>query len=115
MTKENIINDILKIPVSKWRELSSDKKCLQGEEGLVHYAITKHIEDTKQTGGKQLGFFSFIISGPKTERSNFIKDLSEEFGKPLSLTPSEYSPRVVFVKWEVKKVTERLQNKLPAS
>jgi len=108
MSKENIINHIFKIPSSKLENLPSDEECLQGEEGLVRYVITKH---TEQIDSKPLKFFSFIISGPQTERLKFIKGLSEEFGKPLSSTPSEYSPGVVFVKWDVEKVTEGLKNK----
>lgn len=47
MTKENIINNILKIPSPKLENLSSDEEYLQGEEGSVRYVITKGIEDTK--------------------------------------------------------------------
>jgi len=115
MSKENIIKNILKIPVSKWKELPSDKECLQGEEGRVHYVITKGIEETKQTDSEPLEVFVFIISGPQRKRLKFIDDLSEEFGEPLSLIPSEHFPRVVFVKWEVEKVTEGLKNKFPTS
>lgn len=115
MSKENIINNILKIPSSKSENLPSDEECLQGEEGSVRYVITKHTEDTKQTDSEPLEVFIFIISGPQRKRLKFIKGLSKKFGKPWRLIPSEYFPRVVFVKWEVEKVTERLQNKLPAS
>ncbi|MCJ7804206.1 hypothetical protein MUP35_00525 [Patescibacteria group bacterium] len=109
MTKERLISNLLNLPLSELGEIQKDEEIIEGNDGSIHYKMTRHIIKPKGINQTFDGFF-LSVSGPFFEKFQFINNLSKDLGKPVLINTSLYNPEIALATWDAKEVTKRLQN-----
>ena len=108
MTKERLLERILELPTIKIGTVAEDDQIIEGNQGRVHYKMTREMVPTA-SGGVTL--FSLSASGPKVERLNFIREIAAELGPPIRVDELYLLPGIHFALWKDDEVEKRLKRK----
>ncbi|HUS59978.1 MAG TPA: hypothetical protein VMX76_01180 [Nevskiaceae bacterium] len=100
MTKERLLEGILKLPTIEGGTLAEDDQVIEGNQGGVHYKLTKEVFPF--LGG--LTLFSLSVSGPIEERLAFIDEIKTELGEPANVEEFPRLPGIHFAAWEANAV-----------
>lgn len=104
MTKEKLLEGILHLPTKHFNDLAEDDQIIEGNQGRVHYKMTKELIPF-------LGLTLFVlsVSGPRIKRLAFIREIAEELGEPLDTDRHPTSSYIDLASWEAGRVEERLR------
>jgi hypothetical protein len=105
MTKEALLEGILKLPTIKIGSVAEDNQIIEGNQGNVHYKMTREVIPILA----DLTLFSLSTSGPEAERLAFINEVSEKLGKPFAVEEMPDLPGIYFAFWEASLVERRLK------
>lgn len=104
MTKEILLEGILELPTIKVGTVAEDDQIIEGNQGRVHYKMTREI-----IPAAGLTIFSLSTSGPEEERLAFINEISEELGEPVDIREFPDLPGIHFASWGAESVEEKLR------
>lgn len=105
MTKERLLEGIFQLPTIEVGTIAEDDQIIEGNQGRVHYKLTKEIIPSLDG----LVLFSLSTSGPIKERLAFIDEVSVELGKPFDVREIAALPGIHFAFWEADEVEKKLR------
>lgn len=108
MTKERLLEGILHLPTIKIGTAAEDDQKIEGNQGDVHYKMTRELVSTASGG---ITFFSLSAGGPKVERLSFIDEIAVELGPPVRVEELYLLPGIHFAIWKAEEVEKRLKRK----
>lgn len=103
--KEILPEKLLSLPIVELRDGVMKDQMIEGDQGKVHYEITK----VRVLPRSKIVIYSLSTSGPQKERREFVKQIKEILGKPFN-DEQQFSdqPGFYFAFWEADKVEEKL-------
>jgi len=106
--KEILPEKLLSLPIVELRAEIKNSQMIKGDEGNVHYEITK----VRVLPRSKIIIYSLSTSGPEEERREFVKQIIETLGEPFN-TEQEFAdiPDYYFNFWEANKVEQRLETR----
>ena len=106
--KELLPNRILSLPTILVGTEAQDHEIIEENNGLVHFKITKEWAEDPNSN-RQMTIYSMSVSGPKKDRLDFIRRISQRFGKPRMTIELPQIPNINFCIWHAKELEERLR------
>lgn len=108
MTKERLLEGILKLPTIKIGTVAEDGQIIEGNQGRVHYKMTREMVPSASV---EITFFSLAASGPEKKRLAFINEIAVELGPPVMVEELYLLPGIHFAIWKAEEVEKRLKRK----
>lgn len=106
--KEILPEKLSSLPIVELRAEIKNSQMIKGDEGNVHYEITK----VRVLPRSKIIIYSLSTSGPEEERREFVKQIIEILGEPFN-TEQEFAdmPDYYFTFWEANEVEQRLETR----
>lgn len=107
MAQERLLAGMSELPIIEAGRVAKDNEIIEGNQGNVHYKMTKEIIPFLEN----LTLYSLSTSGPIAERMAFIQALTEHLGQPWAMMDSPNLPGIIlFAFWEADQVDKRFKN-----
>ncbi|MDP3955202.1 MAG: hypothetical protein Q8Q15_02460 [bacterium] len=90
MTKEALLHSLPGLPTIEIGTIAKDPEIIKGNEGNVHYKMTK------ESVCGLVVLLSLSVSGSEEERIRFIEEIALELGKPNVITELSEIPGIHF-------------------
>lgn len=107
--KEKLLENLLSLPTVELRGRVMGDQMIEGNEGEIHYEITK----VKVLRGSKIIIYSLSTSGPEKERQEFVRQMIEILGEPFNTEQKFADDPNSYTFWEADKVEERLHQISP--